>query len=178
MAAIERDHGELPVTVRQLTGGGGEHVLFRAPADLDPVGSLGPGLQVKYAGYLIAAPSKHEKTRRPYAWSVDHHPLDVPVAEPPDWLRTLLRKPTAENGRPLPTDWKNAGLFDVRVGDGTTTLTRLAGLLFRKSVDPIAAYALLAAWNLQSCHPPLGAEKFEKTLEGIRNRELARRAAR
>lgn len=63
---IETAHEPLPPTVRQITGSGGEHILFKAPSDdWKPVGSLGAGIQIKWRGYIIAAPSPHEKTKPP-----------------------------------------------------------------------------------------------------------------
>jgi putative DNA primase/helicase len=48
LAALEHEHDPLPVTWRFLTGGGGEHILFRHPRRNVPnsAGALGPGLDV------------------------------------------------------------------------------------------------------------------------------------
>ena len=174
MAKLTAEHGDFPHTVRQISGAGGEHILFRAPESFDPVGSLGDGVQVKWCGYIIAAPSLHEKTRRPYAWSVDHLPSETPIAEPPAWLLERCSKPKI-NGIKA-TDWGNVELLRVRVGDRTNTLTRLAGHLFRKRVDPTVAFSLLWTWNSTSCDPPLSLAKFEVTFDGIWQREQRRRA--
>jgi hypothetical protein len=169
---LESKFEPLPLTVRQLTGGGGEHILFRPPSeDWRPVGSLGFGIQVKWAGYIVAAPSLHEKTGRPYAWSVDHHPLEIPIAATPEWLIPLATAPKAGS----PVDWTKVETLDVRTGDRTSTLTRLAGLLFRKRVDMSVAFSLLWAWNAQACKPPLPLKKFEGTLSGMWKREQCRR---
>jgi Bifunctional DNA primase/polymerase, N-terminal len=92
LAALERDHGSLPVTWRFLTGGGGEHVLFRHPGGSikSLPGALGSGLDVKAdGGFIVAPPSLHLSGRR-YAISVDHHPDDVALAPLPDWLLARL----------------------------------------------------------------------------------------
>jgi hypothetical protein len=49
LAALEREHGPLPPTWRFLTGGGGEHILFRHPGGLVPnsAGKIGPGIDVR-----------------------------------------------------------------------------------------------------------------------------------
>jgi Bifunctional DNA primase/polymerase, N-terminal/Primase C terminal 1 (PriCT-1) len=171
LRGIIEAHEELP-RIRQITGSGGAHLLFKAPADFDPIGSLGPGIQIKWCGYVIGAPSLHEKTRRAYAWDVDCHPRDVPIAAPPAWLLSLCIKPKTAGGK---TDWSTVEMLNVHTGDRTNTLTRLAGVLFRKRIDPAVVSALLWAWNQQSCHPPLPMEKVEKTLAGILERELIRR---
>ena len=97
----------------------------------------------------------------------------MPISEPPGWLMGLLRKPVLVFGR---TDWATVETLAVTVGDRTNTLCRLSGHLFRKSVDPHVAFSLLWAWNVTACRPPLALDKFEKTLNGIQSRELARRA--
>ena len=121
-AALERGR-EIPLTWRALTGGGGEHVLFACPdgvhisnvaAELfkPPVEPpLGRGIDVRArGGYIVAPPSRHISGRS-YAWSVDHHPHDVPLAPAPDWLITRLTSPrstaTSPEGapaEPIPSD--------------------------------------------------------------------------
>lgn len=89
LAELEKKHGAFPQTVRQVTGGGGQHILFCAPPDLQSRGSLGAGIDVKWRGYIVAAPSVHPTGRR-YAWAPGHHPLQTPIAELPSWLADLL----------------------------------------------------------------------------------------
>jgi hypothetical protein len=90
---LEQRLGPLPRTVRALTGGGGEHILLKHPAvdlahDVDRI-------LIRDRGYIVAPPSVHPDTGRPYVWSVDGHPDDVPLAPiPPAWL-DAMRKPTA-----------------------------------------------------------------------------------
>lgn len=93
LAEIESRYAPLPHTVRQLTGGGGEHILFRAPGDLQPRGSIGAGIDVKWRGFIVVSPSIHPDTGRGYTWASSHHPLQTPLAEPPAWLVDLLAPP-------------------------------------------------------------------------------------
>ena len=90
LAELEKRHGALPHTVRQITGGGGQHFLFRAPPDLQPRGSIGAGIDVKFRGYIVVSPSVHPDTGRRYDWAPGHHPLQTPIAELPSWLAELL----------------------------------------------------------------------------------------
>lgn len=90
LAELESRYEPLPHTVRQLTGGGGAHILFRAPRDLQPRGSIGAGIDVKWRGSIVVSPSIHPDTGRRYTWSRKHHPLDTPLADPPAWLVDLL----------------------------------------------------------------------------------------
>ena len=99
LADLERDH-DFPATWRVLTGGGGEHVLFACPAGVEINSStaamnriLGPGVDIRARnGYIVAPPSRHISGRH-YAWSVDHHPADIPIAEAPAWLIERLAAP-------------------------------------------------------------------------------------
>jgi len=92
LAQLEANYGELPPTWRFLTGGGGEHIIFRHPGGRvkSLPGALGSGLDVKAdCGLIVAPPSRHLSGRR-YAISVDHHPDDLPLADMPGWLHERL----------------------------------------------------------------------------------------
>lgn len=90
LVEIESRYGPLPHTVRQHTGGGGAHILFRAPPDFQPRGSIGDGIDVKWRGSIVVSPSVHPETSRRYSWAAGHHPLRTPLAALPAWLGRLL----------------------------------------------------------------------------------------
>ena len=82
MARLIEEHGALPFTAKQLSGGGGEHYVFRSSGR--SIISPGDGIDILDSGYIVAAPSVHPDTGRPYMWST---PLCIDsLAEPPDWL--------------------------------------------------------------------------------------------
>jgi hypothetical protein len=86
---LEARHGGLVSDVLQLTGGGGEHRIFRLDPDesLALPGKLGAGVDVKRNGYIIAEPSNH-LSGRTYHWEASSNPLDGVIPPPlPDWLR-------------------------------------------------------------------------------------------
>jgi putative DNA primase/helicase len=87
---------EPPVTPRSLTGGGGQHILFRydpATPLRNTSGALGPGLDTRSdGGYIVAPPSNHI-SGRVYAWDCDLHPDDTPLAPVPQWLIDRLAQP-------------------------------------------------------------------------------------
>lgn len=84
---LERELGALPETVRQESGGGGAHYLYRHPGG-DFRGKLGDGLDIRDQAYIVAAPSIHPETGRTYEW--DLAPGDVPVVELPEpWLERM-----------------------------------------------------------------------------------------
>ncbi len=89
LAKLEREHGRLPVTLSQMTGGGGEHRFFRVPSDVEirQLAGLRDGLDTRAPGrgYVLLAPSRHPSGRR-YRWG-DR----VPPVAPPGWLVDLVR---------------------------------------------------------------------------------------
>jgi hypothetical protein len=179
LAALVREHGELPETVEQLTGGG-RHLLFRHVDGIGNRTAIVPGIDVRgTGGYVIAAPSVHPDSRRRYAWEVDHHPLEAPIAEAPTWLVTLISKPAPAQrygGTDRP-EWLQQACGTVGEGARNDTLTRLAGYLLRRWVDAELAYELATAWNATHCRPPLSEEELARTFSSVLERELKRRGA-
>ncbi len=97
LGKLEREHGALPPTVRAISGGNGEHRLFRAASALGG-GVLAEGIDFKgLGGYILVAPSLHLSGRR-YQWDVGGHPDDTPIAPLPSWAERAL----ADRGRGRP----------------------------------------------------------------------------
>ncbi len=96
LEALIDEHGDLPVTVQCETGGGGQHYYFLLPESVEIKNSanvLGPGLDIRSTGgYVIAPPSIHPDTGRPYAWEWSGDPEEVEVAPLPGWLLDRLRE--------------------------------------------------------------------------------------
>ncbi len=95
---LKAAHGIDDGTLTSITGGGGRHLLYRAPAGFrgrNSAGKLGPGVDVRAdGGYIIAPPSGHPSGRE-YLWDPAQPALEpIPL---PDRLRLLLepRAPAA-----------------------------------------------------------------------------------
>jgi hypothetical protein len=175
---MERTHGILPATWRALTGGGGEHVYFSAPATeiRNSSGHLGPGLDIRgVGGYVVAPPSLHKSGRR-YAWNVDFHPDECPLVPMPDWMLDRLARPTAKRGRPA-EEWRT--LVHKGAGNGcrNDTIAQLTGHLLRRNVDAHVTHDLMQAWNAVRCQPPLDGDEVTKVVASIAKKETARREA-
>jgi hypothetical protein len=185
LRALEREHGDLPLTWRALTGGGGEHVIFACPngiAIANVVAAnmqsppLGPGVDIRArGGYIVAPPSRHI-SGGVYAWSVDHHPRDVPLAPAPDWLVERLTSARSSNGGKGhdPAHWAAwaAATHSVYPDDA---VARMAGKLLRAvSLDPDYVLVLLLAWNARHCDPPLAEHKVQEIFDRICKREINR----
>jgi hypothetical protein len=77
---------EQPDTLTARTGGGGWHLLFKVPEGATLPGKLGPGLDVKHRGYILAEPSVHPSGRG-YSWLDWEVAREAPVIAPaPGWL--------------------------------------------------------------------------------------------
>jgi Bifunctional DNA primase/polymerase, N-terminal len=193
--ALEYEYGEMPPTWRVLTGGG-EHILFAIPESLEieiktysftpeqtEGAPLGPGIDIRARrGYIVAPPSRHI-SGRVYAWNVDFHPKEVPIAPAPEWLIARLTGPrsagasTTDSGptpEPLPSDFW-AQLTRKPVTDyRDLTAMRIAGHLFRHNCDYELVLGLLHAWNSAWCQPPLGYHELNEKIAEVANREVAR----
>jgi putative DNA primase/helicase len=176
LASLEAEHGGLPHTWKALTGGGGEHYVFRHPGR--PIscseGKIAPGIDLRGdGGYAIIAPSRHI-SRRPYAWDVDRHPEHTPLADMPNWL---LEKALAANGDTKPKgDCKRFADEPIAEGKRHDKLRSLAGLLFfRLSREPHLAARLLISFNQTQCDPPLPDEELARIIDHACAREIARR---
>ena len=90
------DHTLMTPTATVATGGGGWHLYYRHPGGTIPSRPLPnhPGVDIKAdGGYVVAPPSTHPTTRRPYQW-VRHGVSEIPPA--------LLVACTATTASPAP----------------------------------------------------------------------------
>jgi hypothetical protein len=190
LAALEREHGELPLTWRVLTGGGGEHVIFACPDGVEIASSnahdnpvLGPGIDIRARGaYIVGVGSRHISGRE-YVFSVDHHPHDVPLALPPDWMLERLTAsnkvvPSGEDGgaqhEPLPSDvWAKLTRHPIAEYRDMAA-AKIAGHLFRHACDFQLVRGLMHAWNSAWCKPPLGYQELDQIIDRIARRQAAK----
>ncbi|MEU9406196.1 bifunctional DNA primase/polymerase [Streptomyces sp. NPDC048281] len=103
LCQLEAEHGPLPGTLMQLTGGDGLHLVYTHPGTELP-GKLGPGIDVKSNGYIVAAPSLHPSGTR-YRWSGDGR-FDHPLTPWPGFLapRAATSRPHQSTGPAHPFD--------------------------------------------------------------------------
>jgi hypothetical protein len=174
---LEAEHGALPQSVESVTGGGGRHVLFAMPDDGRPVrnseSKIGDNLDVRATGgFIVAPPSVHPSGRR-YTWSVDSANV---FAQAPAWLLDMATAGTAETATSTPPEaWRDLVEAGAAEGARNGTITRLAGHLFRRLVDPHVVLELLLAWNVTRCVPPLPAHEVERCVNSICGAEMRRR---
>lgn len=151
---LERAHGELS-TRAILTGGGGAHYYFRAPAGQSPaskanaLGADYPGLDLKArGGYVVAPPSLHVSGQR---YTLETSSQDE-IAACPAWLLARLEVPG-----PIVGVDNDAPIFQ---GTRHSTLVRFAGRLRRLGTDFETLVDTMRATNNRKCSPPLDEKEI------------------
>lgn len=152
-----------PPTLTARTGGGGWHLLFRAPTGASFPGRVGRGLDVKHKGYIVAEPSVHPSGHA-YCWQ-DWTPGEgePEIPEAPAWLRRPAEAPRNAGVAPEPGgDTWGAGRRNERLSSEAYRWRKQG-----RTVEQIAP--VLVAMNEAWCEPPLPEAEV---------REIARRKAR
>jgi Bifunctional DNA primase/polymerase, N-terminal/Primase C terminal 1 (PriCT-1) len=178
IAKLEQENGRLPRTWQFLTGGGGHHSLFRPPGGIVPnsAGKLGAGVDIRGEnGFIVAPPSLHI-CGRPYAISVDHHPEDIPLAEPPPWLTALVKSDAPV--RVSTQEWRKRIGSIFPEGQRNDSLTRVCGHLLAHGIDRHVCLDIILSLNATHCTPPLSEPEILNIVASITMRELARKAPR
>jgi hypothetical protein len=151
---------------------------------------LGSGQQIVVAGI-------HPGTGKPYTWHGGEPPDVEHAALPPitesgaraflaeaatlladQFGYTAAQQPapptTGLNGRAAP-DWAKLLVDGAAEGSRDDTLTKIAGHLLRRYVDPRVVLTLLQSWNATSCRPPLPGRDVLRIVNSIAGKELRRR---
>ena len=156
------EHGSLPDTAEQLTGGGGRHILFIHRKGVRNKTGLRPGLDVRGAGgYIVVAPSLHESGRK-YEWEVSSRPGEVDLAAWPDWLLGLVRPTNGQIKETAPS--VEGPIFEGRRNE---TLTSLGGTMRQRGMGETTIVAALLVENEQHCKPPLSEDEVRKVAASV-----------
>jgi AAA domain/Bifunctional DNA primase/polymerase, N-terminal len=88
-----------PETVEQITGGGGEQKLFRAPPGYRiPTNRTAIGVDIRgQAGFAVLPPTLHQSGTE-YAWKPLRGPWEIPIAIAPQWLLDAIEALVGEHG--------------------------------------------------------------------------------
>lgn len=145
------EHGALPATALALTGGGGQHILFKHPGGNIKSRKFADGLDCKAdGGYIVVEPSVHGSGKS-YAWELSSRLDEVALADVPEWLIVRIRAEAARTPHAAPSGPGGR----IPSGKRNETLTSLAGGLRRKGFSPAAIQAAVSAENAARCDPPL-----------------------
>jgi len=165
---LERLYGQLPDTLTNLTGNGGEHRVFVSPVPILHKAYLGEGIDViAEGGYLLVPNSVHPETGRPYRWDVQYGPEEIEPAEAPQWLLDRICQGAQAHERPARTHgtvWLPEAGEPIPHGLRNETLFHLAVRRRLEGMEESAIAALLWQDHLR-CEEPL--EHPDKELAGI-----------
>jgi hypothetical protein len=174
LAELEAEHGELPVTWRVKTGGGGYHLFFYTTPGVQirsSAGALGPGLDVRAQGSYVVAPRSTHVSGGVYFWERD---IGSELASLPTWLHEKMVTRSKKKAAPVET-WRTLTRDGVGEGQRNDAAARLAGYLLRHWIDPVVALELVQSWNLARCSPPLAPEEIAAVVNSVCGLELERR---
>ena len=155
MRIWENVHGELPETVRAVTGRGGTHLYFRYNGtDITNRAGLLEGVDVRgEGGYVVAPPSVHPNGTE-YAWEIE--PGELPLAEVDEDIKAFLQSGKTK-------EKSESFTLPARIQSGTRndTLFKLACSLQEQGFPDTAIFDAVRRSNLELCDDPLGDEELE-----------------
>ena len=153
----ERENGELPETVRSITGKGGAHLLFRIDHTEKNKVNLLEGVDIRSDnGYIVAPPSIHPNGNR-YEWEYD--PDEYEIAKADETVLKLL----AVGKKPEPDKFT----VPDKIPDGrrNDTIFKMACSLQAKGLTDGSILAACLSENRDKCNPPLDDEEVTKIVE-------------
>jgi hypothetical protein len=114
---LEDSYGTLPATVEAVTGSGGRHLFFAwdpaHPVRNNQSGKAGLDLDVRGdGGQVVAAPTLHPTTGRPYRFLPGHGFGEIAVAPAPGWLYGVLERDVDRPAAPTPPAPRLSGGHD------------------------------------------------------------------
>jgi hypothetical protein len=164
----------VPHTWRALTGGGGEHIIFRYNGTPIKCSTevLGTGVDIRSTGgYIVGVGSRH-KSGRIYKWAPQCSPDEgCPLETAPDWLINILTVNTHCGVVLSPKDWRTVASTPVEKGSRRTAILKMAGHLAIHGVGEEVARDIMLGWNEGRCHPPLSAKEVVGVVVDIFERE-------
>lgn len=154
------DGHEIPTTPVVQTGSGGLHFYFKhEPGLRNTAKQMRPGWDTRGdGGYVVAPPSLHPSTGRPYLWYdfAAGAPIDfaggVFAARPVEWPAELLE--LYHTGRRSRSDDIAAG-GPIKLGHQEDTLTSIAGTMRAKGMAANEIEAALLEIARKRCDPPM-----------------------
>lgn len=166
LARLIKQHGQLPVTVMQHTGGGGYHYLFRCPNPQRNRTGVLSGIDIKGdGGYIVASPSIHPDTKQHYEW--EGFPQKEDIAEPPNWLSSLLAASKPEKCNMLNNVEKKTKTDVIPIGERNDSLFKTGCSLKSSGISNNEIASALIHSNLTECEEPLPADELRALISSV-----------
>ena len=155
----ERTHGELPDTIRAITGRGGNHVYFHYTGnDIGNRAGILEGVDVRgEGGYVIAPPSIHPNGTE-YVW--EQPPEEYELAELNDTVRQFLSIGKTSGGPAEEFELPST----IQSGERNDTLFRLACSLQSQGLPDEAIKTAIRETNLKKCIEPLDDDELDQLI--------------
>lgn len=153
-------------TVTSLTGGGGEHLIYKHPEDGPQIRNDDKALPAwvnirAHGGQFVAPPSLHMSGNR-YEWEPGYSPREYEAAPLPDALCALLQSDgDGERRRAAPISER------IAAGGRNNTLTSLAGSMRRRGLGAAVIEAALLKVNDEQCDPPLPEDEVKAIAKSV-----------
>jgi hypothetical protein len=146
------DLGDIPDTWTASTHDGGTHHFFRCtlPDDVAVCGQLAPGIDVKWRGFVLLAPSMHP-TGSSYRWLHGFSPFEVRLADLPAALEARVVDRLRVGCDRLRCDRTP---LVIPEGERNVRLFKFACLLRRYGLGDEALAGCLGIINRAHCMPP------------------------
>jgi putative DNA primase/helicase len=167
----------VPHTWRVLTGGGGEHIIFRHNGTPIKCNAevLGRGVDIRSTGGYVCGVRCRHKSGRTYKWSPQCSPDEgCPLETAPDWLINVLKVNTHCGRVIAPHEWRKIAREPVEEGSRNTIILKLTGHLATHGIDEEVARDIMLGWNLGRCLPPLSDNEVVTIIVNIFERERAK----
>lgn len=154
----------LPATREATSGRPGRRHLYFAPSGATIKRTIRPrGKDVAFdvlgdGGYVVAPPSIHPETGKPYRWTRKTAPHAVPAS-----VEALVVSRTG------PTRKGTAAPLPDEIGEGSRDeiLTSIAGSMRRRGTSEESILAALRIENANRCNPPLSDRQLQKIARSI-----------
>lgn len=163
-------HGAIN-TLTSITGGGGQHWVFQAPANplRNTASAIAPGIDTRAeGGYIVAPPSVHLSGHK-YEWDNRVRPQPVP-----EWLLLLWptvtppapaingTAPTAEH----PTWIRDALAYGAGQGQRNNLATRVIGYFHSKGIPRDVILETVQQFA-QRCRPPIELPELQNIINSV-----------
>jgi len=152
-------------TVTNLTGGGGEHLIYKHPQDGEKINNsdrrFPDWVNVRaYGGQFVAPPSVH-KSGRVYEWEVGYGPHEAEIMPLPDKLATVLQGAGGNGTRFQLSEEK------VTPGKRHQTLLAAGGALRNMGFSGAVIEAALLALNAEQFTQPKPEDEVRAVVDWI-----------
>jgi hypothetical protein len=167
---LETIYGKLPETLEVETARG-RHLYFEQPVGMrtktQASGALGINIDIRGdGGYVVAPPSIHPETKRPYKFKNE----DILPARAPAWLMDLV---SAEAPKPKVSDSHQVP-DSIPKNRRNAAMTKIAGQLRRIGMTVEEMTRAMLEINAQRCKPPLEEKEVVVIAQSIGKKDPAR----